>query len=122
MANERTQKKELTVEEIISKKMIPLYWIIGGSMALMLTIYVSIALPISSKVMELNTEVKSKINSEDVKKDYLTKGTFLFLQNQCHEFDIDAIRNPNNADLIYNKEITEAAKALDYVSRGSTIN
>lgn len=118
MSDEEKKCHADLIEDIISRKMRALYWIIGGSMASMLTIYVTIALPISSKVIDMNREIETKISTEDVKKDFITKSTYIFLQSQCHEADIEAIRNPQNSDLIYNKEIHEAAKYLEFVSRG----
>lgn len=107
------------IEEIIGRKMVPLYWIIGSAMVTMLTIYVTIALPVSSKVIELTKEMEGKVSIDNLRSDYLTKGTYIYLQSQSHEADVEAIRNPSNADLIYNKEINTAAETLEFISRGS---
>lgn len=110
------------IEEIISSKMKPLYWIIGVPLAIMLTIFVTVALPIQSKVIDLTEKVEKKVDDETVRSEFLTKGTYLLLQARSHDSDIEAIRNPSNADLIYNRQNNTDKELLNFVSRGGIKN
>lgn len=44
------------IKDIIGEKMKPLYWIHGGTALTILGLFLTISLPISSKVIELSTE------------------------------------------------------------------
>lgn len=114
------------VEKAVGKKMVPIYWMIGGTMAIMLTIFVTIALPISAQVIKLteafsNIEIKlnDKVNSNEAYENFLPKGQYHILQKDEHIADIEAIRNPENADVIYMKSNSMEAERLGIASRGS---
>ena len=121
MSDEEKSHAQL-IEEIISNKIKPLYWIIGVPLAIMLTIFVTVALPIQAKVIDLTEKVENKADYEIIRSDFLTKGTYLLLQARSHDSDIEAIRNPSNADLIYNKQNSADAEVLDFISRGGIKN
>lgn len=106
------------IEEIISSKVTPFYWIIGVPLGIILTIFITIVVPIYAKQMELTEKVEKKVDYEIVRSDFLTKGAYLLLQARSHDSDIEAIRNPSNADLIYNKQNNADAEVLDFISRG----
>ena len=106
------------IEEIISSKVTPFYWIIGVPLGIILTIFITIVVPIYAKQMELTEKVENKVDYEIVRSDFLTKGAYLLLQARSHDSDIEAIRNPSNADLIYNKQNNADAEVLDFISRG----
>lgn len=114
---EKTQLE--VIEDIISRKMKPLYWIHGGTALTILGLFLTISLPISERVINLSTDIEKKIDSDEVYRNCLTKGAFLILQKYEHEADLEAMRNPENADLIYMKLNSAHAESLELISRNS---
>lgn len=123
---DRNQCHADIIEEIISKKMTLIYWMIGGSLFTFLLIYISIALPLSAQVIKMNEKqssmeasIKDKVDSSEAYENFLPKGTYHRLQKDEHESDLEAIRNPENADLIYMKNNSREAENLGIASRGA---
>ena len=51
-------------------------------------------------------------------RNFMTKGAFYILSKDEHEADLDAIRNPQNADLIYMKLNSSQSERLELTTRG----
>lgn len=124
--DERTQCHADIIEEIMSRKMTPVYWMVGGALFSILTIFITIALPISAQIVKLSekqsgieSEVDKKVNSSEAYENFLSKGVYHLLQKDEHESDLEAIRSPENADLIYMKNNNREAENLGIASRGS---
>lgn len=121
MANERTQLEQI-IEEAVSRKMKPMLWfhaIYGG---VILTIFVSIAWPVSEKVTELtikfNNTITNCITEKKAFETFVTKPLYHQLQKDEHLTDVNAIRNQNNAEIIYQQHNVVEADRLEVGYRG----
>jgi len=119
MSDEEKTHAQL-IEDIIARKMMPLYFIHGGMALTVITIFVAIAWPVSDKVSTLSVDVSKCVTSEEAYKNFLPKGTYHLLQKDEHESDLEAIRNPEDADFIYMKNNNAEAERLDLASRGTS--
>lgn len=128
MANEKTQLEQI-IEEAVARKMKPMLWfhaIYGG---VILTIFVSIAWPVSEKVIDLHLKIKDVISGqqnfvteEKAFQSFVTKPLFHRLQKDEHLTDIEAIKNPDDAELIYEKHNNVEADRLQVGYRGESSN
>ena len=107
------------IEDIISKKMVPLYFIHGGMALTVISIFVAISWPIRDQVSQLQVTTSNHISSDEVYRNFLTKGAYHIMQKDEHICDLDAIRNPTDADFIYMKHNSSEAERLDITNRGS---
>lgn len=119
MSDEEKVTHAELIEKIIGRKMIPIYMINGGMALTVISIFVAIAWPIRDSVSTLQVEVSKCVTSEEVYKNFLPKGTYHLLQKDEHESDLEAIRNPDDADFVYMKNNNAEAEQLDIASRGS---
>lgn len=118
MPNEKTQLEQI-IEEAVSRKMKPMLWfhaIYGG---VILTIFVSIAWPISDKVTELTIKFNNCITEKKAFETFVTKPLYHRLQKDEHLTDVEAIRNQNNAEIIYQQHNAVEADRLDIGYRGN---
>lgn len=123
---DRNQCHADIIEEIISKKMVIIYWMIGSALFTFLLIFVSIALPLSAQVIKMyekqstmELSIKDKVDSSEAYENFLPKGMYHRLQKDEHESDLEAIRNPENADLIYMKNNSKEAENLGIATRNA---
>lgn len=103
------------IEEIIGRKLKPIYWAVG----IMVVIFLGVSGPLTNQVISNSVTIGEDISSEEAYKNFLLKGAYHLLQKDEHEADIDAIRNPSNADIIYMKHNSSEAERLDIVQRGA---
>ena len=112
---EKTTHAEL-IEEIISRKLKPVYW----AVAAMLGIFISVSGPLTFKTIDLSVMINGCIQSEEAYRNFLPKNSYHQLQKDEHITDIEAIRNPEQSDLIYMKHNSLEAEKLDIRYRGTT--
>lgn len=108
------------IEEIVGQKMYPIYWIIGVPIVLITTMFFTVALPIAAKVIDNTEEITKKVNSDEAYENFLPKKVYHSLQKDEHVTDLDALRNPQDADLIYLKHNNVEAERLDIATRSVT--
>lgn len=95
--------QSMLIEAIIEKKMRPIYWIVGGSMAIMLTIFVTIALPLQAKLMDVASIQQSKADRDWVDSQlnaFVRKDTYYQIEEDEHRVLKEAIRNPSQLDYL----------------------
>lgn len=93
----------MLIEAIIDKKMRPIYWIVGGSMLAMLTIFVSIALPLQTKLMEIAEVQQGKAGKDWVDSQlnaFVRKDTYYQIEEDEHRVIKEAIKNPSQIDYL----------------------
>lgn len=93
----------MLIEAIIEKKMRPIYWIVGGSMLAMLTIFVTIALPLQTKLMDVASIQQSKAERDWVDSQlnaFVRKDTYYQIEEDEHRVLKEAIRNPSQLDYL----------------------
>jgi len=122
MSEEEKTHYEL-MEEIIGRKLKP--FIILASV--LIGIFGVIAVPIAAQVLKLTEDcenikssIEKKVDSDEAYKNFLPKGTYHLLQKDEHETDLEALRNPEDADLIYMKHNNQEADRLDIATRSAT--
>lgn len=120
MESKKTNQ-ELTIEEIINKKFKPLYIFQSA----ILGIFITIAWPIYDKVYDLRGKMsdlenvcKGMLTEEEANAAYLRKPTYHQLQKDEHLTDLEAIRNPKDADIIYQRHNAIEADRLEVSYRG----
>lgn len=111
------------IEAIIEKKMRPIYWIVGGSMFAFLTIFVTIALPIQAKLIEVSNVQQTKASKEEVSRDldvYIRKNQYYQIEEDEHTRLIEAIKNPAMSGYIIKEINNNILKELgfQYTIRG----
>lgn len=121
MANEKTQLEQI-IEEAVARKMKPMLWFHGIYGGVILTIFVSIAWPISEKVTELTIKISNCVSEKKAFESFVTKPLFHRLQKDEHLTDIEAIKNPDDAELIYEKHNNVEADRLQVGYRGGSSN
>lgn len=94
-------------------------WFIGGTMFVMLTVYLGIAGPISAKVSRLDRENADQINSDIVIENFLSKQQYHQLQKDEHEVDVQAINDPKNANWLYLEHNNKEKDRLNIRFRGA---
>lgn len=114
MSNEEKSHAQL-IEEIISRKLRPVYWACGIVVAL----FTLVSTPLTIEVIKLNRENAEQIKSDEVYRNFLTKGAFYLMQKDEHESDLEALRNPENADLTYMKLNNANMERLELTSRNA---
>lgn len=114
---EKTQAE--LIEEIISRKMRPLYWIHGGLAASIFAIFLSVSAPLSTQVLKLSTDLEKKIDSDEVYRNFLPKGLYLTILKTKNESDLEAIKNHEQAEFIYMKLNNNIAERLDLITRSA---
>ena len=114
---ERTQAE--LIEEIISRKMKPLYWIHGGLAASIFAIFLSVSLPIQTQVLKLSVDMEKKVDSDEVYRNFLTKGVYLTILKTKNEADLEALKNHEQAEFIYMKLNNTVAERLELISRSA---
>lgn len=119
MSEEERETHAEIIEKIIGRKMVPIYMINGGMALTVISIFIAIAWPIRDSVASLQVDISKCITSDEVYKNFLGKGVYHLLQKDEHESDLDAIRNHENADLIYMKNNNSEAEQLDIASRSA---
>lgn len=122
MGEEEKRHFEL-YEEIISLKMKPIYWMMG----LIVTIFVTIAAPLTIILISTVEKVSAKADTEKMKaefdkadKTYLQKWDYYQIEEDEHRVMKEIIKNPQQADYlmgIINNNILEKC-GFKYVSRG----
>jgi hypothetical protein len=114
------EKKQMEIiEAIISRKMRPLYWIHGGTSLAILSIFLSISLPISNQILKLSIDVENKIDSEEAYRNFMTKGLYLTILKSKNEADMEAIKNHDQAEFIYMKLNNTVSERLDLITRSA---
>lgn len=112
---EKTQAE--LIEEIIGKKMRPLYWIHGGTALSILAMFLSISMPISSQILKLSTDVENKVDSDELYRNFMTKGMYLTILKTKNEADMEAMKNHEQAEFVYMKLNNTVAERLELISR-----
>ena len=102
------------IEDIISRKVKPIYWAVG----IMVAIFISVSAPLTSKVIDLSSETSKFIKSDEAYKNFLPKNFYHQLQKDEHQADLEALKNPINAEFIYMKHNASEADRLDIRYRG----
>jgi hypothetical protein len=109
------------IEDIISRKLKPFFILIS----IVVAIFGVIAIPIAEQVICLTKDqgvivgkINEKVDSEELYKNFVTKGSYHIMQKDEHIADLDAIRNPNNAEFIYMKHNNSESEALELRTRG----
>ncbi|WP_159522893.1 hypothetical protein [Sunxiuqinia indica] len=54
-------------------------------------------------ILQLKEELDNKIDERYVLENFISRGNYVYLDNIEHSADVEAIRNPNNSDVIYFK-------------------
>lgn len=93
----------MLIEAIIEKKMRPIYWIVGGSMLAMLTIFVTIALPLQAKLMDVAAIQQTKAGKDWVDSQlnaYIRKDTYYQIEEDEHRVLMEAIKTPSQVDYL----------------------
>lgn len=103
------------IEDIISRKVKPIYWAVG----IMVAIFVSVSAPLTSKVIDISSESSKFIKSDEAYKNFLPKGFYHQLQKDEHKADLEALKNPSNAEFIYMRHNDSEADRLDIRYRGT---
>ena len=98
---------ENTINTKIDAKMKGIYWIIGGTMVVMLTIFVTIALPIQSNLIEAIKKLETKADADKVEakfnkadKTYMQKWDYYTIEVDEHRVLKEAIKNPAQIDYL----------------------
>jgi hypothetical protein len=121
---------DLIIDTKISRAMYPIYWMIGGTLFAVLTIFITIALPLQAKLMEVAITQKEKAFTSDVDKKlkdfesfYVTK--FQYYQSEEDEHRMMEMLFPNieSAKYIFTQVNANIAEQLGfkYTSRGGSI-
>jgi len=122
MSNEEQTHAQL-IEEIISRKLKPFYWLVS----IAITLFGIVSVPIAAQVITLTqnqgvieVKVNQKVDSDEVYRNFILKGVYHLLQKDEHESDMEAIANPDNSAFIYMKNNSKEAEQLDLGTRSST--
>lgn len=84
----------------IDKKFKPIYWIIGVAMLAMLSIFVTIALPLQNNLIEVIKNQQNAALSKDVDAKFINKWDYYQIEVDEHRLLKTAIQNPIQADYI----------------------
>jgi hypothetical protein len=110
------------IEDIIGRKLKPFMILIS----IVVAIFGIIAVPIAAQVISLTKDqgifegkMIEKINSDEVYRNFVTKGAYHIMQKDEHIADLDAIKNPGNAEIIYMKHNADEAEGLELRTRGA---
>ena len=110
------------IEEIISRKLKPFYWLVS----IAITLFGIVSVPIAAQVISITqnqgvieVKVNQKIDSDEAYRNFLSKGVYHLLQKDEHESDQEAIANPANSAFIYMKNNNKEAEQLDLSSRSA---
>lgn len=88
------------IEEIIAKKMKLIYWIIGVAMFMMLSIFITVALPIQNTLIEVVRVQQTKAFEKEVDAIYLQKQDYYQIEEDEHRVLKEVIKNPGQADYL----------------------
>jgi hypothetical protein len=115
--------QDVFIELTIGRKMRPIYWIVGGSMFAFLTIFVTIALPIQTKLIEVSNIQQTKASKEEVARDlgtYIRKDMYFRIEEDEHLKMVEAIKTPIMAPYIMKEINNNILKELgfSYTIRG----
>lgn len=115
------------IKKEVSKQSKTTHFIQGGTGIALIAIFLSIALPMYDKIYSQSKDISNVqmqinecVKSSEAYENFLPKGMYHRLQKDEHESDLEAIRNPENADLIYMKNNSKEAENLGIVSRSAT--
>jgi len=110
----------MLIEAIIDKKMRPIYWIVGGSMLAMLTIFVTIALPIQNKLMDVAVIQKGKMDKSEAEETYMGKWQYYQIEEDEHRVLREVLKTPDQVDYLMGVINDNIKKELGfkYTSRG----
>lgn len=90
----------LLIDTTISKKMSPIYWIIGIALGAMVTIFLAIALPIQNKLMDVALVQQTKMGTETAEKTFLKKEDYYLIEEDANRVLKGAIKTPQQADYL----------------------
>jgi len=124
------------LDAIVSKKMVPIYWMIGGTLFIVLTIFVSVSMPLTQSLISAIKEMEGKASKEDLKstndkiegmlkdreRDYLKKQDYYLIEDDEHRVLKEVIRNPAQMDYlmtVINDNIKEQL-GFKWSTRGGT--
>jgi hypothetical protein len=117
---DQLQSIENIINAKIDSKMKVIYWIIGGSMFAMLTIFVTIALPIQNNLIEAVKTLENKAFTKEVESVYLKKQDYYQIEEDEHRILKEVIKNPAQADYligVINDNIIEKL-GFKWITRG----
>ena len=109
MSEEEKRTQAEIIEEIITRKMRPVYW----SLAIMLTIFITVAAPLTGEVIGIKVDVEKQIESTEVYQNFLTKTQYHILQKDEHGIDIQAVKHPEQSDYLYMEHNVNEAERLE---------
>lgn len=103
------------IEDIISRKMKPIYWFI----VLISSVFLTISVPMSAALIDTVRQQSKDISSDEAYRNFLPKLYYHQLQKDEHISDIEAIRHPADAETIYLRHNSREAEQLEIRMRGS---
>lgn len=116
------------IEDAIKRYMVPIYWMVGGTLLTVLTIFVTISVPMLSKLIEVSNIQQTKANQKDVdtkfdnwEKAFINKREYYQVEEDEHKIMLEAFDNPENARYILEQANNNIATylGLKYQSRGN---
>lgn len=106
-----SEEERIHLEDVISAKLKPFYWIIG--------LYISATLMMAGyqfdQMLILSTNNQSKITSDEAYRNFLEKRTYHMLQKDARAVDIEADKNQSLAPYLINQLNNREAEELDLV-------
>lgn len=101
-----------TIADEIAKRFIPIYWGLGGLGVFILGVIFTLTGPLSAEVLEQSKTIQQMITADKAFDRFLTKDSYHQLQKDEHLSDIEAIQNPQNADVIYMRQNSRESEKL----------
>ena len=110
------QEQEKTIQEIIAeeiaKRFVPIYWGLSGFGVFLLTAIWLMAGPLNAEIITISKEVTKMITIDSAFSRFITKDQYHQLQKDEHVSDIEAVQNPENAEVIYMKQNNRESEKL----------
>jgi len=117
MSEEEKTHAEL-IEEIISAKLRPFYWIFG----ILVMVFMTVSVPLTGTLIETVRIQQTKISTEDAEKTYMNKLEYLQIEQDEHRVMQEILKTPESAPYLFgiiNDNIADAL-GFKYTSRGAT--
>jgi hypothetical protein len=119
---------EQIIDLKISKAMVPIYWMIGGAMISMISIFLAVALPLQSKLMEVALVQREKAFIKDVDdrfdkvdkkfddcaKLYVDKAQYFRIESDEHRMLTKLFPNIQSATYVMNEINANILKELGF--------
>ena len=113
-----------TIADEIAKRFVPIYWGLGGLGIFVLTVILTLTGPLSAEVLNQSKQIEKCIQEDKAFERFITKDVYHSLQKDEHISDIEAIKNPDNSEIIYMRQNNRESEKLgvSYSRSGNSNN